>query len=100
MSAKHWCFTSYEEAEPGPHPRIQYMVFQREICPETDRLHWQGYMVLAKKSTLNWIKNNIDSTAHFEKAKGSVDENYRYCTKGDTRVPGTEPIEIGYIDYP
>lgn len=75
------------------------MVYQREICPSSDRLHWQGYLVLAKKSTLSWLKNNIDSGAHWEKAKGDVQSNVRYCTKDESRVPGTTPVEIGELEF-
>ena len=75
------------------------MVFQREECPTTGRRHWQGYLVLAKKSTLSWLKNNVDGEAHWEKAKGDVKANIDYCTKQETRVPGTEPTEIGEIEF-
>nr|WAE43935.1 MAG: replication associated protein [Cressdnaviricota sp.] len=95
MSAKHWCFTSYRDDEPQPNGRIQYMVYQRERCPTTERLHWQGYIYLAKKSTLSWIKNNIDSEAHWTKCAGDFDANFAYCTKESTRLEGTEPTEIG-----
>lgn len=100
MSAKHWAFTSYEDEEPRIFGRIQFMVYQRERCPRTQRLHWQGYLCLATKSTLLWLKRNVDGNAHWEKCKGTVEENIAYCTKEESRVPGTQPVVLGYIDYP
>jgi len=95
--AKNWLFTDFgctEELDFDP-LLVSYLVAQREICPKTGRMHWQGYMQLKVKSRLLTIKNKINSTAHFMKARGTAQENFDYCTKTDTRAFPDE----GYVEW-
>lgn len=41
--AKRYCFTSFKDVEPNWNPaKMLFLVFQREIAPETKKEHWQG----------------------------------------------------------
>lgn len=97
--ARHWCYTHFDLLnEPKwVENEMSYMVYQREKAPTTGTEHFQGYVCFKKKRTLGWIKNNIDSTAHWAKCKGTPEQNKEYCTKDDTRVDGTSPVEYGFL---
>jgi len=95
--AKHWCYTSFNmEIEPLWLDNVmEYMVYQKEMAPTTGQQHWQGYVCFKKKRSLNWLKGNVDSTAHWVICKGTPAQNYEYCTKLDTRVEGSLPVVYG-----
>jgi len=89
--AKYWCFTSFNMAAM-PHwdaEHMQYLVFQKEKCPKTGKLHFQGYVQFIKRVRMSRAKILLKQpTAHMEVAKGSAQENIDYCTKEDSRVDG------------
>lgn len=96
--ARHWCFTlnnpddvqipkSWEE-------HAHYCVWQLEVGAEGTP-HLQGYLYLAKKKTLGWIKKNLNDKAHWEMTKGKPQQAKDYCTKEDTRAEG--PWEYGSL---
>lgn len=95
--AKNWLFTDFTETdELNFDPMlVSYLVAQRERCPETGRLHWQGYFQLKTKKRLSTIKNQLNWTACLIKARGSAEENYAYCTKTDTRAYPEE----GFVEW-
>lgn len=88
----NFLFTSYDESSPQNHENISYMVFQREKCPKTGKLHWQGYIELHKKRRFTSLKK-LYPTWHMEAKKGSQKQAIAYCTKTETRV--SEPVIIG-----
>lgn len=47
--------------------------------------HIQGWFVLLNPKRVTWLKSNLHPTAHYEKMKGSLLDNYKYCSKRDTR---------------
>lgn len=51
-------------------------------------LHLQFYVQFKGNKRLGWMKEHIDDKAHWEVARGSADQNVKYCTKEDTRVEG------------
>lgn len=91
-----WCFTENHEPEAlvqaleaeGLPKGIRYLVCQLEKAPQTNRLHLQGYVQLAAPQRLSWLKKHFSSTAHWERAYGSPEQNEEYCSKGETRVDG------------
>lgn len=74
---------------------ITYLVFQRERGVEGGTPHLQGYAYAPNPKSLRGWKRNIGERAHIESARGSAGDNRKYCTKEDTREPGTEPVEVG-----
>ena len=67
------------------------MIYQYEVCPETSRVHAQGYVQFTKQLTRNQVKKYFDSTTiHLEPRKGSHEEAVAYCSKEDTRLEGEE----------
>lgn len=62
--------------------------FQREIGKEGTS-HLQGIISLHKRA--RWSEFGLPKTIHWEKPR-NITECYIYCSKVETRVPGTTPI--------
>lgn len=93
-TARSFCFTSFEMEIKFNEDQIYYAVWQPEICPDTGKLHLQGYVEFKAPKSLGQLKK-IDAKAHWEKRKGTPDEARAYCMKSDTRIDGCKPIELG-----
>jgi hypothetical protein len=94
MSFRNWIFTSYEVESPIVFPEwVRYAIYQKELCPSTSRVHYQGYMELTKPARMSYLKSNISDKWHYETRKGSRDQAKNYCRKEDTRIDG--PWEHG-----
>lgn len=95
-TARSWCFTSYANDLDIDTTKIKYGIAQREVCPTTNREHWQGYFSANNAIRFKAAKAIVrDNSAHVEPAKGTADQNYVYCTKLDSRKPDTQPWEFG-----
>lgn len=66
------------------------------INTHTDTLHIQMYASTQKRKRMSQIKDMLGrNDAHIELALGNAQHNFKYCTKEDSRVPGTEPCHFG-----
>lgn len=100
---KCWCFTLHVDSVDtanGRRPKfigeeMDYMVFQLERCPDTGKIHWQGYVRFHRKKRMRGAKSFIDNKAHMTAADGTEESNRNYCTKERSRVEGTQPEEHG-----
>lgn len=56
--AKHWVFTAWDEPDITDDlpDWATFISFGREVCPDTRRVHWQGYVELAKKARVGPIR--------------------------------------------
>lgn len=79
---------------------FKYLVFQQEIGENGGTRHIQGYATSSNPRGLASWKSIISARAHIEQARGDAESNRRYCTKEDTREPGTEPFEYGEMARP
>ena len=87
---KNWCWTLHDptELEVGKliadHDGISYIVWQEETCPDTGRIHLQGYVQFQEKARLAKAKKILlgdkNHRVHLESAKGTPSENKTYCT--------------------
>lgn len=80
--SKNWCFTSYNvDVEPFAcvRDRVQYLVYGREVCPDTRRRHLQGFVQFKIRTKFSTVKNWCNS--HIETAKGTPTEASLYCKK-------------------
>lgn len=99
-TARRFTFTSYVNTDviTGDRSHIKYAIWQREVCPTTQREHWQGYIHVKTPCRYSKIQEILgDPVAHVEIAGGTPEQNHTYCTKADSRKPGTQPIEIGTL---
>lgn len=69
--------------------KVSYVIYQTEKCPDTGKLHVQFYYQTEKpvewKTMKKWWTDKGYQDLHFDASNGSDDDNYRYCTKEDTR---------------
>ena len=54
----------------------------------TGRLHFQFYIQAHRTQALSWVRKYIADRAHWEQARGNVQQCIDYCSKDDTRVAG------------
>lgn len=81
---RNYCFTSFIEEAKLDHgaDEIQYICWGREVCPDTDRPHLQGYVELKGAYGLRRVKDILgDSTVHLEPRRGSRQQAVDYCKK-------------------
>lgn len=90
--SRNWVFTEFGELEPS-FP-CKFIAYQRERCPESGRLHWQGYAHFSNPMGLTGVKKFLPQ-AHWEVRRGSHDEALDYVTKERTRLAGTLPVVRG-----
>lgn len=79
--------------QSGP---FKYLVFQQERGA-SGTPHLQGYAQMGKPIEFSTWKRLIGDRAYVANAVGTPQQNKAYCTKGDARIPGTEPYESGTI---
>lgn len=100
MQGKHWCFTLYNNVGDfivdQSHKNFLYAVAQKEICPSTKKVHWQGYIEYSRNMRQKAIQKHLgDPKMHVELRRGSRAQARQYCMKLDSRVKDTEPLEFG-----
>lgn len=77
---RNWCFTSWTEPTWHLNVTYKYLTYGLEICPETKREHYQGYVEFALKKSLKQLKL-LDEKAHWEPRKGTQQQAIEYCHK-------------------
>lgn len=94
---RYWCFTRFNPPDPEEYQfplGVQYASFQLEQCPETQRLHWQGYLELESPRTLSYFRKWFEGFHCTPKYDTSTREQARaYTRKEASRVAG--PWEFG-----
>lgn len=94
----NWVFTLFnlEEMKSLEDLGASYLVYQLEVCPESGRDHYQGYVQFPRSKALSGCKK-LFPTAHWEPRKKAHEAARLYCMKESTRKPGTDsgPFEFG-----
>lgn len=74
--------------------KVRYVVWQLERCPDTQKLHYQGYCELSSPMRISAFKNKLElREIHLEPRRGNREQARDYCRKEDSRVAG--PWELG-----
>lgn len=102
MTAKYraWCFTlNNYNLQDEDHLKTtikaltRYMVYGREVAPETGTPHLQGYLYFANARQRKAVSRLLPR-ARLDVANGTAQQNRTYCTKeGDFYESGDIPIE-------
>lgn len=101
--AKNWLFTYNNPAglidlqELEDNHDLERGVYQEEVG-ENGTHHLQGYLGFKVRKTLKYLRDYVEPDAHYTVARGSPAQNEEYCTKEDTRVPGSEIHRLGTFD--
>jgi len=99
-SSRAWCVTLNNY---GPDEYIHfagkvgretvYSVLGREVGTEGTP-HVQGYLCFQRAKNLEWLKKNLSDRAHWEIARGTLEQNQKYCMKdGDYLESGSPPVK-------
>ncbi len=106
-SSRWWFFTSFDDVHSGiegPNFLICEIlgiafdcdyICQREICPDSQKEHWQGVVRFSVKKRFDTL-TKLQPTWHWEKVK-NVRKAKAYCCKDETRKDGTLPF--GTLDF-
>lgn len=82
---RNFVFTSFDEKEPSFDDSFDYLIYQQEKCPKTNKVHWQGYAELARQTRFPTLKKKFP-TWHMEKRKGTQKQAIAYCSKKETQI--------------
>lgn len=89
--SSRWQFTAYE-AQWNLFVTMPTLIaewgWQQEVCPKTDRPHYQGYIRTSRQVRFAQIKNLLPGV-HLEVAR-DWNALVQYCKKKDTAVEGTQ----------
>jgi len=100
------------EGTPQGATNVRYAIWQREICPDTGRVHWQGYIEFASPQRPTALKTAIgvrrgdqrqrplrSGEIHWERRRGTREQARDYCRKQESRDPrdGSGPFEWGTL---
>ena len=84
---KRVCFTLHDytdqdiERIDALQTQAVYLVYGKEKCPTSGRIHLQGFINFTKKLRFNAAKKLIGEKAHLESARGTDEQNSKYCKK-------------------
>lgn len=89
MTARRWCFTAWAEPQYDE-TKHACLAFQKEECPSTKKIHWQGILLLKNPARLVGTSKSLRcGKPHLEIMRGSWEEAMAYVTKTETSVPDT-----------
>lgn len=105
-TSRNYCVTIHIDPENGKNwningrdysvTKIVFIVGQMEICPTTNKVHYQVYLQCKQPVRFTQVKTMLGCDwAHIEESRGSCQQNIDYCTKTETRAPGAEPFRWG-----
>lgn len=99
----NWCVTSFDLENwhvPDQDPHFEYMVYQTEVCPDTQAWHQQAFLRLKRQTDFNTVIAMFSPCiVHLENAQRPAAAR-KYCMKVGTRLEGTEPMEFGIWTEP
>jgi len=91
---KHFVFTNFNLVWSVPLPSDCKFVYQTEICPDTKKDHWQGYIEFpTSQNPKALLKYN---NGFWSNRKGSQVQAYNYATKLDTRK---DPLQLPISNF-
>ena len=85
--SRDYVFTVYDTACPGLNPvpdmdKVNYVIFGREICPDSGRLHLQGYATFPRTLRIKSAQKHLGIGKSWMAIKeGTRDQARVYCMK-------------------
>ncbi len=90
---RSWCFTIYaiDEFKLNEAPPFRYACIANETCPDTGRLHLQGYIEFTRPCRRTQVQRILGvPLCHCAPRRGSRDSARNYCK---------DPTKVGFIQY-
>lgn len=93
---RRWCFTLNNYTDEDCETITKFCQFKGEYSivgkelGENNTPHLQGYFRTTRAFTLNGLKKALGPRVHFEPARGTEEENFIYCSKGQDLL-----LEVG-----
>ncbi len=94
--SRSWCFTDFELLDHSALFNdytgiVRYVGWGREVCPTTNKVHYQGWIQFINPKGMVSVKKYFDSKGiHLEATRGSAAANETYCRKsGNFQSMGT-----------
>jgi len=87
IQSRNWCFTDFSDLQWESiyvefKDIIRYIAWGEEICPKTQRLHYQGWIQFFNKKRMSEVKRLCGSKKlHLEPRRGNAVQNDKYCAK-------------------
>lgn len=97
--SRNWIVVGYDENRPFDEndDLFTYGVMQREICPTTQRVHWQAYAECKNPITMSALLKHMIHGTHVEPRMARTGEQAaNYCKKTESAIPDTQ-YEFGKI---
>ncbi len=77
---------------------VNYLVFQQEVAPTTQRLHVQGFVGMSQQTRARNLEQLFHAQATcFDTCDGTPAENRGYCTDDQKRAPAKQAFEYGTL---
>lgn len=97
--ARRFCFTYYSEIEPQfNEEEMHFLIWGRETCPTTGRVHFQSYVEFKKLKSYTAVRRDFFpglATSALFVARGTAEENITYCSKDGNFQMFGEPSRQG-----
>ncbi|WP_445775551.1 hypothetical protein [Shewanella sp.] len=77
---KYWCFTDFTLKTDYGALDAKYLIYGVETCPDSGKVHHQGYCEFPTNRKLNRLKK-FDTTIHWERRQGNQDQAIDYSKK-------------------
>lgn len=87
----------FSEDKQKDHDLVKEWGWQEEICPETNRHHYQGYILTVRQVRLSQLVKQFPGV-HFEVARDWL-KLKNYCRKTDTAVPDSQVHQVSDRQY-
>jgi hypothetical protein len=102
VTAKNWVFTlnnwTDEDVQCLKSLDFDYLLFGKEIAPETGTPHLQGYVQFKKQHYYTKVMAMLRGRAYMDVARGSLESQHIYCKKEDPEYTemGTANVARGF----
>lgn len=86
--SKRWCLTVFDDVwTPTFTPDMKFAVWQRERCPQSQRIHVHIYVRFVSRKRMAAVKNAFArQDMHCEVSRGTEEECTNYCEKEESRI--------------
>lgn len=85
---RNYCFTSFDlDIKFDINDVLTFCVYQKELCPSTNKEHLQGYLELGKAMSISALKKHLSAPGlHLEARRGTQLQAIQYCRKKETSI--------------